>query len=146
MGIRMYSRAGKASRAVLFLSMAVGVFLMFLIQERRVALLLFIGVTWAETTFFVVMYGLRSNWRETAGGRALLWWSFSFWTLMTWILIGVVLRSDFPFKDDIREFLYMGFAVGLLNLNLTLLRIQRKYPTEVRWRNPLKRHRITDQG
>jgi len=113
---------------------------MVLIRDRKAALIVFVGITWIESTFFLARYGLWSSWRTTAGGRALFLHILSFWVLITWIGVTIVGGPDFPpFRDDVREFLYMAFAVCFFNMNLTLLRVQSHYPDEVKFRNPLKK-------
>lgn len=135
----MDSRGSTVGRVAVAISALIGIALMLLIKDRKLALIVFIGLTWVESSFFVVRYGFFSAWNTTAGGKAIFYHILSFWVLMTWIGMSVFSDQGFPpFREDIREFLYMAFAVGFFNMNLTLVRIQRGHPSDVKLRNPLK--------
>lgn len=141
----MYSKASRMDKVILVISGILGVLMVLFIRNSDTSVRIFVGVTWLEATFFIIRYGFWSNWRGTAGGRALFVYVSAFWALMTWIGISIFTNGTWPpHREDVRETLYAVFAVALFNLNLTMLRIQSHYPDEVKFRNPLRLKRNAD--
>lgn len=73
---------------------------------------------------FVVLYGVRSRWRETQPGRALMYTNLAFFALGLQICFSVLLGTEYWGRGVMRLFLYMSLALTMINLNLTLFRVQ----------------------
>lgn len=76
---------------------------------------------------FTLLYAGRSNWRETAGGRSLLYVVAMFAIFSAWVSVSFWLGQTYTeAKDAVRGFLLVGVVVVFVNLNITLHRIQRE--------------------
>jgi hypothetical protein len=73
---------------------------------------------------FAVMYAVRANWRKTGPGRALMYVHASFAALGLQIFLSVFLGTDYPGRTVTRLFLYLALTLALVNMNLTLFRVQ----------------------
>lgn len=74
---------------------------------------------------FVILYGVRSDWRSTQPGRAIMYAMASL-ALFTSQVTVTVWMTDYPFRSEVRGVLYTFLALMLLNLVVTLLLSQRK--------------------
>ena len=73
---------------------------------------------------FAVMYWTRSNWRKTAPGRALMYINLLLAALGVWVTLSIWLTDSIPFRDEVRSALLLAFVVVMVNLILTLARVQ----------------------
>lgn len=80
------------------------------------------AVTALPFALFVVLYGIKSPWRDTAVGRALMYLSASIVAVLAYVLVARVV-GDFPGRDWVR-FVLLGSvsAAGFYQLG-NLLRL-----------------------
>ncbi|AHH16601.1 putative membrane protein [Nocardia nova SH22a] len=78
---------------------------------------------------FVAVYGLRSQWRATASGRAIMRLVMCIGLICTQGITAVLTDFGYPGRDIIRPLLLLGVAVAVLDLLITLVRIQRQERT-----------------
>lgn len=79
------------------------------------------GVCW----MFVGAYAIGSDWRATAPGRAVMRMVFCLALICTHGVVTVVSDYGYPGREVIRPLLLFGVLLAVLDLLLTLLRIQR---------------------
>lgn len=75
---------------------------------------------WLPSLLYVVLYFLRSKWRATMVGRALMYQSVAFFLVMTVVLIGIWF-PDMPGRATIRLVSYL-IMVGTVWRMLVVLR------------------------
>lgn len=84
----------------------------------------FIAILMLKGAVFVALYGLRSNWRQTAGGRAVM-------ALMACITVICMIGTagayfgDYPGRAYVRLVAFIAIGTTLMNLLLTLIEAQR---------------------
>lgn len=122
--IRIFKVGNWRHRAVMALAATAGIVASIVIDDRKTAALVFLGAVFVFGAYFIVSYGFWSNWRATIVGRAMFWLATSFFSLVAWLMIGWV-APGFPFRDDIRELLYLFFALMFLQMDLTLRSVQK---------------------
>lgn len=74
---------------------------------------------------FTVLYGVRSRWRATAAGRALLYIAAVMTLVGAQVCLSAWVGADYPGREVLRTALYLGVAVTMLNMLVTLYRVQR---------------------
>lgn len=105
------------------LATLVGIYLVIAIDSPRTGTTLFLAVTCAESGIFSLVYGLRSAWWREAAARAIFWVVLAYFLLSGQLLHMYLSTHRWWWSDDLREILYMGFAIAGLNLVLTLTRV-----------------------
>lgn len=110
--------------------------LIILTAEIETATSAYIVTMTIASGVFVILYGLRSRWRDTQPGRALMYTNLAFFALGMQICFSVLLGTEYWGRGVMRLFLYMGLALTMINLNLTLFRIQNE---AIELKNVLKR-------
>lgn len=75
---------------------------------------------------FVILYGVRSNWKATQPGRALMYAMSSLAVYSSQVTVSVWTDSSYPFRSEIRALLYWVLVGTLMNLIVVLLLSQRK--------------------
>lgn len=88
-------------------------------------LVLLASLSWV----FVVVYGLRSSWRATPSGRAVMVLVTCIGAICTQGAVAIFTDYTYPGRDIIRPLLLLGVAVAVLDLLITLVRIQRQERT-----------------
>lgn len=119
----MWRESTTGDRAVLVGSALCGGVLILATPSSTSTVVLYLTVT-ALSLVFAVTYGLRSNWRATAAGRALMYVTLSFASFGAYVLASYYF-GPFCYRDTVRDLLLLGLAVVFVNLNLTLRRAQR---------------------
>jgi uncharacterized membrane protein YeiH len=78
---------------------------------------------------FVVLYGLRSDWRATEAGRAMMRFVAVLLAIMTAAIVlrfaGDALLVE-PARLLLRVLLFGALLAGIVHLNVVLLRVQRR--------------------
>jgi ABC-type Fe3+ transport system permease subunit len=74
---------------------------------------------------FVVVYGVRSQWRATSSGRAVMVLVTCIGAICTQGAAAIFTDYSYPGREIIRPLLLLGVAVAVLDLLITLVRIQR---------------------
>ena len=75
---------------------------------------------------FVILYGVRSNWKATQPGRSLMYAMSSLAVYSSQVTVSVWTDSSYPFRSEIRALLYWVLVGTLMNLIVVLLLSQRK--------------------
>jgi len=88
----------------------------------NVILVILASLSWV----FVVVYGLRSRWRATSSGRAVMILVTCIGAICTQGAIAIFTDYTYPGRDIIRPLLLLGVAVAVFDLLLTLVRIQQQ--------------------
>jgi hypothetical protein len=116
-------RKRRATRTANIIATVVGICLVIGIDSPRTGTVVFLAVTAVESGVFSFIYGLRSAWWRTEAARAIFWVVFAYFALSTELLIGFLRPYRYAWFDDMRELLYLGFAIAGLNLVLVLARV-----------------------
>ena len=96
------------------------------IDDPRVATLIFLVLTCAESGLFSLLYFLLSDWKNSAASRAIMWITTAYFLLSGHIVISFLYKPDYPLRDDIQQFLYLLLCIAGLNLVLTVIRLQQE--------------------
>lgn len=104
-------------------ALLVGIYLVIIIDSPRVGTVIFLAVTCAESGVFSLIYGLRSSWWKVDAARAIFWVVLAYFALSGQLLHMYLSPHRWWWSDDLRELLYMAFAIAGLNLVLTLTRV-----------------------
>ena len=78
------------------------------------------------TTFFVLLYGIRSNWRSNPIGRTLFAKSVVLPFVLWQIVLSVWWDTDFPYRQQIRFAIYSLGAVAYATMLVMLWREQKR--------------------
>lgn len=105
------------------LATLIGLFLVIQTDDPRTGTMVFLAVTCAESGIFSLIYGLRSAWWREPAARAIFWVVLAYFLLATQLLTMYLSPKRWWWSDDLRELLYLAFAVAGLNLVLTLTRV-----------------------
>lgn len=123
----------KTNSRLALTALALAGFVFIGVVDRRLAgQVLYCTVT-ILAFIFSLLYAGRSNWRETAAGRALLYVVTMFGIFSAWVSMSFWLGQTYTeFKDVVRGILLVGVAVVFVNLNITLFRLQRSRSAQKR--------------
>lgn len=105
------------------LATLVGLFLVTQTDSPRTGTIVFLAVTCVESGLFSLIYGLRSAWWREPAARAIFWVVLAYFVLATQLLTMYLSPKRWWWSDDLRELLYLAFAIAGLNLVLTLTRV-----------------------
>lgn len=120
-------------RQLLMLSATiVGLLVLWLEPQREDAGNIFLGAIAVLSWAFVLTYMARSDWGATAGGRAILRLVACIGLLCTQGMASILTDYSYPLRDWIRPLLLMLIALAVLDLFVTLVRIQRDESTLAR--------------
>ena len=119
----MLRDAGPKEKAILAATTVVGTVFILVADSRMAGMVLYIALS-SLASMFAVMYWTRSNWRKTAPGRALMYINLLLAALGVWVTLSIWLTDSIPFRDEVRSVLLLGFVVVMVNLILTLARVQ----------------------
>jgi hypothetical protein len=97
-----------------------------IVSDSRISILGLLMVMFFGLGWFTFAYALRSAWRATTAGRALLYLIGSFWALVTWILCAWAFGDSLPFRDGVREVMFLALTIAILHINLVLRRAQKR--------------------
>lgn len=100
-----------------------GIYLVIVIDSPRVGTILFLTVTCIESGVFSLIYGLRSAWWRVPAARAIFWVVLAYFFMSAQLIQMYLSPRRWWWSDDLRELLYMVFAIAGLNLVLTLTRV-----------------------
>lgn len=110
---------------VLFVVALLGTALLFLEDLSTAANVLLLAAT-SAAGLFSLAYAVRSKWRATMPGRALLYSSLAFFTLGVQASLSIWVGSEYGGWGAIRFSLYLVLALTSINMLLTLLHVQRE--------------------
>lgn len=85
----------------------------------------FLALLAIKSWFFVVLYALRSNWRSTAAGRAVMRLIACIALISTHGSLTVLTEASYPGRPFVRPVLLAGVALAVMDLLVTLVAIQR---------------------
>ncbi|WP_052372596.1 putative phage holin [Nocardia otitidiscaviarum] len=85
----------------------------------------FLGMIAVLGWVFMIAYGTRSNWRATAAGRGVMRLMLCLSVICTHGIATIATDYSYPGRDFIRPILLLAVALAVLDLLLTLIRIQR---------------------
>lgn len=114
----------RAGHIILLLMALVGVVLVVFVDDGLAADI-FLTVTTVEAWIFVLAYHFRTSWRLFPEARAVMGFAVAFALLGSQIVLTLWLGDNYPLRMDIRQVLYLGLALGLMNMMLTLWRVQK---------------------
>lgn len=100
-----------------------GLILILLVDNPRTGTIVFLAVTAVESGVFALVYGLRSDWRRADAARAVFWAVFTYFWVAAQLLTMYIWPQRFWWTYDLRELLYLAFALAGLNLVLTMVRL-----------------------
>lgn len=121
----MYRKTSTRQRATVAILAIAGV-ITNLLTVQPTSTIVYMGAATLNTTSFVLLYGLRSRWWLTPAGRAEFFAYLSFAVLAGWILVGLVWGTGWSLRNEIRDWLFLGFALATANLVYSLLAVQRR--------------------
>lgn len=113
------------NRVVLAILTAAGLVAFVLISDREAVANAFLAAIVACGWAFVLAYGVRSQWRSTAAGRGVMRLMLCLSAICTQGLVTVLTDYSYPGREVIRPLLLLGIALAILDLLLTLVRLQR---------------------
>lgn len=122
----MFGRLFKTRRghdAILTAAALCGLVMILTVDSPRTGTIVFLAVTAVESGVFSLVYGLRSDWRTQAAARAVFWAVFAYFWVATQLLTMYIWPQRFWWTYDLRELLYLAFALAGLNLVLTMMRL-----------------------
>lgn len=120
------------NHAVLAFFTLVGVLAYVFAPDRDVVASVYLACIAGLSWLFVATYGVGSNWLATAAGRGLMRLMLCMALICTQGLITILTDYSYPGREVIRPLLLLGIGLTVLDLWLTLRRIQRRGGGEVR--------------
>lgn len=113
------------NRAAVVLAAVAGLLAFLFVPDREALATGFLGAIAVLGWTFVAIYGIRSNWRSTAAGRGVMRLVLCLTVICTQGLVTVLTDYSYPGREVIRPLLLLGIALTILDLLLTLVRLQR---------------------
>lgn len=74
---------------------------------------------------FIILYSIRSPWRQYQAGRSVMYLALSLVLVLVFAIVSVTLGMDFPFRDWIRLTLYGFVTFSMYRLLFSLIIVQR---------------------
>ncbi|UGT65341.1 hypothetical protein LTT66_18395 [Nocardia gipuzkoensis] len=116
----------RKNHVVLAVSSAAGIGAYFLAPNRETVVAGYLAAIALLGWIFVLTYGVRSHWRATAAGRGVMRLMLCLTLICTQGMATILSDYSYPGRDIIRPLLLLGVALAILDLLLTLVRIQRE--------------------
>lgn len=113
------------NRAAVVLAAAAGLLAFLFVPDREALASVFLGAIAVLGWAFVGVYGFRSAWRSTAAGRGVMRLVLCLTVICTQGLVTILTDYSYPGREVIRPLLLLGIALAILDLLLTLVRLQR---------------------
>lgn len=104
--------------------LAVGVYIVLLVNDQHAGNYLFYWWTFNNVTF-ATLYGFRSPWRATNIGRGMMYYSLSCSIVGVQGTVGL-LWPGYPWRTDIRQALFLLIVMASTNMLLTMISIQQE--------------------
>jgi hypothetical protein len=120
----------RTNRVIFGTALVLNVLLLIFLPVRDAANVLLITIA-VKSTALTALYGIRSPWRTTSAGRALLLLVSSIAAITTQGAVTILTHADYPYRDQIRDALFVYVALALLWLLLTVFRIQQDAADEL---------------
>ena len=120
------------NRASLTALAAVGMLVLVLVPDREAVATVYLGAIVVLGWIFVAVYAFRSRWRYTSGGRVVMQLMLCLTVICTQGLLTILTDYHYPGREVIRPLLLLGIALAVLDLLLTMVRLQRTRGGEVR--------------
>lgn len=121
----LHRKTSVRHKAIILTALAAGAMVNLLTDDTRITTIVWSAVAGAFASIYSGMYMARSAWWLTPAGRAQLWVKLSFSILMIWITLGLAF-GPWPGREEVRDWLFLGFAVASGNVALTLWGVQRR--------------------
>lgn len=119
--------SARANLIVLGIAFSINLLLLLLLPVKDVANVLLVTVA-VKATALTALYGLRSPWRATEAGRAVMLLVSSLALIMCQGSVTILTHADYPGRDFVRDALFVCVALALLWLLLTVFRLQQQRP------------------
>lgn len=113
------------NHVVVAVASVIGIAAVVLVPDRNALANAFLMAIAVFCWMFVVLYGLRSQWRVTAPGRGVMRLMACMALLCTQGMATILSDYSYPGREIIRPVLMLGITLAVLDLLLTLIRIQR---------------------
>ncbi|MGW5377424.1 putative phage holin [Nocardia sp. NPDC003999] len=114
----------RRNRVVLVAAAMAGLVAFVAIPDREAAATVYLGAIAALGWLFVGAYA-RSAWRSTAAGRGVMRLMVCLSVICTQGMATILTDYSYPGRDVIRPLLLLAIALAILDLLLTLVRLQR---------------------
>lgn len=115
----------RKNHVVLAVATGIGLIAIWVTPNRAIVGTWILGLLALVSWIFVGLYGIRSNWRATAAGRAVMRLVACMGLICTHGVLTIVTDYSYPGLTIIRPILLLGILLAVLDLLLTLVRIQR---------------------
>lgn len=125
----MYRKTSPKHKATIGV-LALGGVALNLVTVPPTSTVVYMGLATLFTATFVGLLGVRSRWWLTPAGRAEFFAFLSFAVLAGWILSGLVWGTTWSLRNEVRDWLFMGFALATANLVITLIGVQQRELTD----------------
>lgn len=109
-----------------------GLLVLVLVPDREAAATGFLGAISVLGWVFVGTYAYRNRWRNTSGGRVVMQLMLCLTVICTQGMLTILTDYQYPGREVIRPLLLLGIALAVLDLLLTMVRLQRTGGGEVR--------------
>jgi len=120
--------SARANSIILGIAFSINVLLLLLLPVRDVVNVLVVTVA-VKSTALTALYGLRSPWRTTAPGRAMMLLVSGLALITVQGSVTILTGVDYLYRDQVRDALFVYVAMSLLWLLLTVFRLQQE-PSE----------------
>lgn len=114
------------NRAAVAVALIAGLAAFLLLPDREVSASVFLAAIAVLGWAFVIAYGIRSAWRSTAAGRGVMRLMLCLTVICTQGMVTILTDYSYPGREVIRPLLLLGIALAVLDLLLTLIRLQRR--------------------
>lgn len=116
----------RTNLAVLAVAFVINVVLLLTLPVKDAANVL-IGTIAVKSTILTALYGLRSPWRSTEAGRAVMLLVSSIAAITVQGTVTILTGADYPGRDFVRDALFAYVAMALLWLLLTVFQLQQEH-------------------
>ncbi|WP_143876094.1 putative phage holin [Nocardia fluminea] len=101
-----------------------GLLVLVLVPNREAVATGFLGVIAVLGWVFVGTYAYRNRWRDTDGGRVVMQLMLCLTVICTQGMLTILTDYQYPAREVIRPLLLLGIALAVLDLLLTMVRLQ----------------------
>lgn len=123
--------SARVNRVILAIAFAINILLLLLLPVKDVANVLVVTIA-VKSTALTALYGFRSPWRSTMAGRAVMLLVSSLALITAQGTLTILTGADYPYRDHVRDVLFVYVAISLLWLLLTVFRLQQEPDEEGR--------------
>ncbi|MCM6778020.1 hypothetical protein NDR87_31005 [Nocardia sp. CDC159] len=114
----------RKNRIVLVIATLLSIAILAVVRDYNTAANIFLGVLAVKCWVFVLLYGIRSDWRATAPGRAIMRLVLCIGLICTQGTVTILTNATYPGRPMVRVILLAGVALAVLDLLVTLVSSQ----------------------